>query len=151
MSNAVKTVFGGGNFGNHVTSIEDTKTFLDKLRAVGITTIDTAQAYPNSEQLLGDVGARHNFTLDTKQLGGNGAGLLTEAKILERGKESLEKLQVKQVDVFYIHVPDYEQPLDETLKGINAFYETGGFKRFGLSNYAPEDVQEVYDICKKNG
>jgi aflatoxin B1 aldehyde reductase len=29
-------------------------------------------------------------------------------------------------------------------------YKTGAFKRFGLSNYAPSDVQKAYDICKKN-
>ena len=49
-----------------------------------------------------------------------------------------------------MHAPDRETPLSETCAGINDAYKEGLFKRFGLSNYSPEDVQAVYDECKKN-
>ena len=55
-----------------------------------------------------------------------------------------------QVDIFYIHSPDAKVDLEETLAGVQEVYNTGVFKRFGLSNYSPEDVQKAYDIAKKN-
>lgn len=55
------------------------------------------------------------------------------------------------VDIYYIHAPDPETPIEETLEGINEVYKTGFFKRFGLSNFKAEDVQKVYDIAKAKG
>jgi len=53
--------------------------------------------------------------------------------------------------VLYIHAPDAETPLEETLAGINEVYQTGFFKRFGLSNYPAAEVQKVYDLCQAKG
>lgn len=60
-------------------------------------------------------------------------------------------MQNSQVDIFYIHAPDKDSPIEETVAGVNEAYKLGLFKRFGLSNYSAEDVQRVYDACKKNG
>lgn len=56
-----------------------------------------------------------------------------------------------QVDVFYIHAPDAQTDINETVAGVDEVYKAGLFKRFGLSNYAAEDVQKVYDACKAKG
>jgi aflatoxin B1 aldehyde reductase len=56
-----------------------------------------------------------------------------------------------QVDVFYIHMPDRSTDLADTLAGIQALYEAGSFKRFGLSNYLAKEVEEVYNLCKEKG
>jgi len=58
---------------------------------------------------------------------------------------------VPKVDIFYMHAPDKEVPLEETLAGINDAYQAGLFSRFGLSNYPASEVQAAYDICKANG
>ena len=55
------------------------------------------------------------------------------------------------VDILYIHAPDYDTPLEQTLEGINEVYKKGFFKRFGLSNYKAEDVEKVYNHCKEKG
>nr|GFD59379.1 hypothetical protein [Tanacetum cinerariifolium] len=44
----------------------------------------------------------------------------------------------------------YDTPLEETLSGVSAAHEAGMFRRFGLSNYPPADVQKMYDVCKAN-
>lgn len=36
------------------------------------------------------------------------------------------------------------------MSAVQKLYEQGSFKRFGLSNFHAEEVQQVYDICKKN-
>ena len=55
------------------------------------------------------------------------------------------------VDVFYIHAPDADTPIEQTLEGVNEVYKMGFFKRFGLSNYKAEDVEKVYNHCKEKG
>ena len=49
-------------------------------------------------------------------------------------------LMVKKVDVFYLHAPDHNVPIEETLTAVNALYKEGKFARFGLSNYSSWQV-----------
>jgi aflatoxin B1 aldehyde reductase len=51
----------------------------------------------------------------------------------------------------YFHAPDTRVPWEEQLAATNELYKQGAFKRLGLSNFTAEQVQEVYDISKKNG
>jgi aflatoxin B1 aldehyde reductase len=51
----------------------------------------------------------------------------------------------------YFHSPDTKVPWEEQLAAANELYKEGAFKRLGLSNFTAEQVQEVYDISKKNG
>jgi aflatoxin B1 aldehyde reductase len=55
------------------------------------------------------------------------------------------------VNVFYIHAPDDSIPSQEWLPVVDELYKVGVFKRFGLSNFYPEDVQDIYDYCKQKG
>lgn len=105
----------------------------------------------NSEELLGQTKAGDKFTIDTKTKGGfGGAGHATKENIIEEATTS-RKLLGSTVDIFYIHAPDGETPLENSLEGVNEVYKSGFFKRFGLSNYKAEDVQKAYDICKAKG
>jgi aflatoxin B1 aldehyde reductase len=117
-------------------------------------TIDTAQAYPGNEARMGElrIGTDFGITLNTKwRLGfvtGEGPG--TREAMFESAKASLEKLQVPQVDIFYIHGYDETWPLEPQLAGMDDAYKAGYFKRFGLSNWPADAVKKAYDICKKN-
>lgn len=51
----------------------------------------------------------------------------------------------------YIHAPDHETPLEETLAAVDAVFRSGFFKRFGLSNYQAKDVEAVYNHAKEKG
>jgi aryl-alcohol dehydrogenase-like predicted oxidoreductase len=62
----------------------------------------------------------------------------------------LEKLKIKQIDIFYIHAPDRSLTLDKWVPTVQKLYEEGVFKRFGISNFAPEEVQDLHAYCKKN-
>lgn len=59
--------------------------------------------------------------------------------------------QELQVDIYYIHAPDNRVPFEDTLAGINELYKTGVFRRFGLSNFNPAQVEEVLKICNDRG
>lgn len=122
------------------------------LKKHGHSKLDSAQQYAGSEAKLGALraGTEHGLSIDTKWLGGwaREENANKKESIVATAKISLQKLDVASVDVFYIHAPVYDTPLEETLSGVNAAYEAGLFRRFGLSNYPPTDVQKVYDVCK---
>ena len=124
---------------------------MDVLLASGVTTIDTARIYHGSEAAIGQQEKRTQFTIDTKVPGGFVPGTAHKDIIVSHAKEALEKVAIKQFDILYIHSPDPDIPLDDTLAGINETHKQGIFKRFGLSNYAPQDVQRVYDLAKEKG
>jgi aflatoxin B1 aldehyde reductase len=152
----VKTVFGGGSFMSQgalgaFNTKEKTAESMDTLLAAGVTTIDTARIYPGSEEQIGQQEKRTQFTIDTKVPGGFAPGTAHKDTIVAHAKEALEKVNIKQFDILYIHSPDSNIPLDDTLAGINEAHKLGIFKRFGLSNYAPQDVQRVYDLAKEKG
>ena len=149
----IQYVFGGGGIragGNY----EDPKVLsevFEVLERNGCKKIDTAALYGESEEYLGKAKAGDKFVLDTKTKGGfGGPGYASKDNVIREGKHSKEMLG-SNVDVYYIHAPDGDTPIEQTLEGVNAIYKTGFFKRFGLSNFKVEDVQVVYDHCKEKG
>ncbi|KAJ6561912.1 NADP-dependent oxidoreductase domain-containing protein [Mycena capillaripes] len=151
-STHVKAVFGGFPIGPpKYFPDEESIEKVYKLLEGGCDTIDTARIYTNSEEWLGKTAAGKRFVIDTKTPGGYVPGGSTSEGIPQHAKESVELLGVDKVDVFYIHAPDASINLADQLKGIDEAYKAGRFKRFGLSNFMPTDVQRVYDIAKKKG
>jgi len=149
----LKVVFGTAAFGNYPPWTEP--EYIEKAFAVlsshGTLTLDSAQLYGESEKTLGEVKAGDKFVIDTKWMGGWTPGWASKENIVSSAKSSIEKLGVKQVDIFYIHSPDAQSDLEETLAGVDEVYKTGAFKRFGLSNYSPADTEKAYAICKAKG
>ncbi|KAJ7167131.1 aldehyde reductase [Mycena filopes] len=151
-NSTLKLIFGGAPIGmSYFPDEASIEAVYQALEANGVDTIDTARAYGSSEEWIGKTGGGKRFTIDSKTPGGWVPGSSTGETIPQHAKETVERLGVDQVDVFYIHAPDVSVPLEDQLKGINIAYTEGRFKRFGLSNYAPADVQRVYDICKEKG
>lgn len=96
----LKVVFGGAGFnGDKFKTEADIKPFFDVFDKQGVTTIDTAQLYGNSETYIGEVGAAKKYTLDTKWLGGWTPGSAEKKNIIKTAKESLEKTGAKKVRV----------------------------------------------------
>jgi len=48
-------------------------------------------------------------------------------------------------------MPDHQTPIADTLAGVHEAHGLGLFRRFGLSNFAAEDVQAVHDHCAAHG
>jgi aflatoxin B1 aldehyde reductase len=149
---SIKTVFGGGVLPHGIYADPNTITeALTLLEKSGISTIDSARLYPGSEEAIGKQNKSKNFTLDTKLVGGFGPGNAAKDSVIRDITDSLSRLKTSKLDILYMHAPDDSQPIADTLDGINTAYKKGQFARFGLSNYTPQQVQEVYDICKKKG
>lgn len=71
--------------------------------------------------------------------------------VIENGELSLKLLQTDKVNIYYMHAPDPNSPLEETCAGVNELHKRRMIEKFGLSNYTAEQVRAVYDVCKKNG
>ncbi|KAK1765061.1 NADP-dependent oxidoreductase domain-containing protein [Phialemonium atrogriseum] len=122
------------------------------LRQSGITTIDTAQLYGDSEATLGGAGvAAQGFTLDTKAPGGFIPGSFEPTKLAADAHRSVKLLGVDKLDVFYLHGPDPAYPLEQTLSVANSLHAEGLFARLGMSNFSAAEVEAAHDICAAKG
>jgi aflatoxin B1 aldehyde reductase len=153
-------IFGGGSIGfsnlsNEFGDAEGATKAVSVLKKGGVTVIDTARAYGRSEAILGEIKAGTDLgcTLDTKWAPSffPGARPLTKEIIVSDAKDSIAKLGVKQVDVFYMHGPETNVSFEEQLEGVDEVYKLGLFKRFGISNYSSQQVQEIIDLAEKKG
>lgn len=135
-----------------MTTPEQVKEFLSVVKSHGVKELDTALVYNDgkSEELLAAAGAKDEFLISTKAPGFS-AGSLSEAKVLQNSAKSHKNLQQEKVDIYYIHGPDKETPLEEQCRAFGKLYKEERFERFGVSNLSPQMVQEIYDICKRDG
>lgn len=136
---------------HHFDSAEDVKGLLDAFHNRGYSEIDTASNYLGSEIRLGYAGASSRFTINTKVRASGEAGELEPERIKQSIKQSLDELQVQSVETMYLHLPDRATPFEDTAKAIDEEYRLGKFKRFGLSNFSPDEVQKFIDVCEKHG
>ena len=149
----VKRVFGGAVFSkecNTLNTPQEVSQILDILQQNGINEIDTARVYGagTSEILLGEAEESKKFIISTKAH--PLICRLTREGILAQYDESLKALNGCSIDIYYIHSPDRSVPLEEIAETINELYKRGSFKRFGLSNFTAEEVEQMYNICKQN-
>ncbi|KAI7973214.1 hypothetical protein EIK77_004491 [Talaromyces pinophilus] len=152
-STSVKIAYGGAVFSpSKGYTAEKTVEVLKYLSENRIKTIDTSEIYPGSEELLGEAGAvALGFDIDTKVGAGGSLVPATKENVIKSGEASLSKLKTNQVDVLFIHGFDKRVPLAETLEGINELHKKGAFKRFGLSNFSADEIEDVVRICQEKG
>lgn len=65
--------------------------------------------------------------------------------------QSLKRLGVDYVDIFYHHRPDPDTPLEETMGALVDIVRQGKALYIGLSNYGPEKLEEAAEILEKMG
>ena len=65
--------------------------------------------------------------------------------------QSLRRLSMEYVDIFYSHRFDPETPLEETLGALNTLVEQGKALYVGISSYSGAMTQKAVGICKQNG
>ncbi len=140
---------GGHNLYENLNE-EDGKNLVRAALDNGITFIDTADVYGTgrSEELVGEVlkeYPRDRYVLATK--GGsdwrtgnrnNSPGYLRKAV-----EESLGRLQLDAIDLYYIHWPDNETPVKEAVAELSRLKREGKIKAIGVSNFSLEQLKEA--------
>lgn len=107
----------------------------------GITFFDTANVYTQgrSEEILGRcLGERRkNVVLASKARGKMpgyaGLSLPSMRRALE---DSLRRLGTDYLDIYYLHMPDYDVPVDESLEALERFRQEGKIRYGAFSNYS---------------
>ncbi|MDT2837143.1 aldo/keto reductase [Enterococcus durans] len=63
--------------------------------------------------------------------------------------QSLQRMELDYVDIFYHHRPDPETPLEETAEALMQLVRQGKALYVGISNYNGEDTQKMTEILRK--
>jgi aryl-alcohol dehydrogenase-like predicted oxidoreductase len=136
-----------GGWADEPTSIKIIQQALE----LGINFIDTAAMYSRgrSEEIVGKAvkGKRsqvviatkvgHPVSLTPKDLGGSRIYLLNALDL------SLRRLDTDYIDLLYIHYPDSETPVEETLRTLNELVRTGKARYIACSNFAAWQLCEA--------
>ncbi len=129
------------------------KATVQKALELGINFFDTAQAYGFglAERMLGEAlkpylkGPREDIVLATK--GGlrmEGEKLLRDASALwirQGVEQSLRNLGVDYIDLYQIHWPDPNTPIEETASALDQLVHEGKIRYVGVSNYNVEQMK----------
>lgn len=128
---------------------------LDRAAAAGITFIDTADVYPmggaleyvgRTEEIVGRwlKGRRADFVIATKGSGRMGPKPWQEGAsrkhLIDAVDESLRRLQTDYVDLYQLHHPDPNTPIDETLSALDEVVRAGKVRYVGCSNFPAYQV-----------
>ena len=132
---------------------------VDRCLEAGINFFDTANVYNQgrSETILGKAlaGRRDKVVLATKVRGKMGEGPdesgLSPAAVRKALEASLKRLETDYVDVYYLHQPDYDTPIEETLAAMDEAVRAGRVRYPAVSNYAAWQVCEIHWRAEKNG
>ena len=123
---------------------------LDRAASGGVNFIDTADGYPlggdletvgATESIIGRwlKGRRHQFVLATKCFSRMGPESwnkgLSRKHVLDAIDGSLERLGTDYVDLYQLHHPDPDTPMEETLAALDHVVRSGKARYIGISNH----------------
>lgn len=154
--NVSRICFGTMTFGGQ-TEKSAAARMLDLCLETGINFLDTANVYNHgaSEEILGELlGARRGkFLLASKVRNkmGDGADLagLSRPAIFRAIDDSLRRLKTDYLDLYYLHLPDYAVPIEESLDAMNELVKQGKVRSLATSNYSGWQVVEMLWIADR--
>jgi aryl-alcohol dehydrogenase-like predicted oxidoreductase len=140
----VSTVgLGCNNFGWHIDEPASREVIFAALDA-GITHFDTAAAYGDgeSERILGRAlgDRRSEITIATKF--GNRVPVDPNA-VKQQCEESLRRLGIDTIDLYYLHKPNADTPIADTLGALDDLVQAGKVREIACSNLSPEQLREA--------
>jgi aryl-alcohol dehydrogenase-like predicted oxidoreductase len=153
-----RLAFGTMTFGGQTQEAEAIR-IVDHCLEHGINFFDTANVYNQgrSEVILGRAlsGRRHRVVLATKVRGKMGdepedVGLKRPA-IRKAIDESLKRLGTDHVDLYYLHQPDWDTRIEETLGVMDELVKEGKIRYPAVSNYAAWQVLQMMWHCENYG
>lgn len=153
--------FGAMSFSDFygATNELESHSILDMALEAGVTHIDTSNVYGmgRSETVIGSYlkanpQARDHFSIATK--GGitrnpNGPGNIFNNSLEHLQTEldnSLKRLGVEAVDLYYLHRRDANVPIEEVTETLAALVKSGKAKAIGFSEIAPSTLRRAHAV-----
>ncbi|KAI0266188.1 Aldo/keto reductase [Gloeopeniophorella convolvens] len=123
---------------------------LDAVYESGCTNWDTADVYGGSEELIGEwfkrTGKRDEIFLATK-FGITPDGIRGDkAYVRESIERSLKRLGVDHVELYYLHRPDTNTPIEHTVAAMAELVKEGKVKYLGLSEVSAETLRRAHKV-----
>ena len=113
---------------------------------LGMTLIDTAEMYGDggAERVVADAieGQRERVFVVTKVYPHNAS----RSRLPKACERSLERLRIDAIDLYLLHWREKTPPLEETVETFEKLRSAGKIKRWGVSNFAVDDMQELFSI-----
>ena len=152
------------NFGS-IDHFENQKALLFEAFDQGITHFDLANnygpVYGSAEENFGRIMQsdlrpyRDEMIISTKagydMWAGPYGNFGSRKYLMSSLDQSLKRMQLDYVDIFYHHRPDPETPLEETMGALSDIVRQGKALYVGISNYNSEQTKQAADILRKNG
>jgi aryl-alcohol dehydrogenase-like predicted oxidoreductase len=136
-------MWGGSDESEAIRTIQDA---VDR----GITLIDTAPVYGfgRSEEIVGKAlaeGGRRSRVLIATKVGldwkdGKPFRNAARARIEEEIEQSLRRLRTDVIDIYQVHWPDPNVPLEETAAAMADLQHAGKIRLIGVSNFSPAQI-----------
>jgi L-glyceraldehyde 3-phosphate reductase len=152
------------NFGD-INNYENSRSMIRRAFDLGITHFDLANNYgppPGSaEETFGRIVRddfkvyRDEMVISTKagytMWPGPYGDFGSKKYLLASLDQSLERMGLEYVDIFYHHRPDPDTPLEETMGALDLIVRQGKALYIGISNYKPEQAKKAFQILKSLG
>jgi aryl-alcohol dehydrogenase-like predicted oxidoreductase len=152
---ALGTLMFASSIGN--PDHDDSIRVIHKALDAGINFIDTADAYGDSEEVVGKAlkERRDNVVLATKfsrPMGDdpNRQGA-SRRWIVTAVENSLSRLQTDYIDLYQVHRPDPSTDIEETLSALSDLIHSGKVRAIGSSTTPASDIAEAQWVAERRG
>lgn len=153
-------VLGTDNFLNPTSEAESIR-LINRALDAGINLIDTSNSYMQgqSERIIGQAlagrGRRNEVLIATKAHYPTGPGPNDRGNsrlhIMKACEDSLQRLQTDHIDLYQLHRPDFETPIDETLSALTDLVRQGKVRYIGSSTAPAWKVMEAIMTSELKG
>jgi pyridoxine 4-dehydrogenase len=134
---------------NRLRDTREHHEFLRAAVAAGIGLIDTAHLYTGgeSESAIGAALAPFPEDLVIATKGGYRPGEGHPHRLRAQLEQSLARLRTERVDLYYLHRPDPETPLEESVGALEEERQAGRISAIGLSQASIEEVERALEVA----
>ncbi len=152
--------FGDPQAGMHSWTLgyEDSKVIIKHALDSGINFFDTAMGYQGgtSEMFVGraikELAKREDVVIATKFFPKPKDSPKTMREhIMDCFNGSLERLQTGYIDLYILHMWDYNHPIEEVMEVLNELVESGKVKAIGISNCFAWQIAKANEVAKAHG
>jgi aryl-alcohol dehydrogenase (NADP+) len=135
----------------------DSARIIHKAIDAGINVVDTADAYGDSEEVVGKAleGRRDDVVLATKFSRPTGQDPnhrgASRRWIVTAVENSLRRLRTDHIDLYQLHRPDPETDIEETLAALTDLIRSGKVRAIGASQTPASDIVEAQWVAERRG